>query len=344
MFLKEQIFTIGNKKTTVKYLSKSDLLSFDYKTVLAAFDTNTRKLFQKNIPVEEIVLEPGEITKKWDSVGTIISRAVKIGAARDSLFVGIGGGVVCDMTAFAGSIYMRGAEVVLIPTTLLAMADAALGGKTGIDFLMFKNMIGTFFPAKEVRICIDLLDTLPDREYMSGLAEIIKHGLLRDKEILKILNDQYKAVLARNKDVLSELVERSINVKAWYVEQDAVESGIRAHLNLGHTFGHALESVSGFKGYSHGEAVIWGIIKALKTGVLMGVTDPLWMDTVLSIVEKYSYNLETPIDLDTDDIINALKKDKKKKGSLVQFVLQKNQGETFLSPVDDKFLMKVLKS
>ena len=344
MFFKEHTFSIGNKKTKVKFVSKTDLLVFDYKTVLVSFDTNTRKLFPDNIPVDEIVLEPGEVTKKWESIGDIISQAVEIGAARDSLFVGVGGGVICDMAAFAGSIYMRGAEVVLIPTTLLAMADAALGGKTGIDFQGYKNMIGTFFPAMEVRICIDLLDTLPEREYLSGLAEIIKHGLLRDTKILDILNVKYKEVLARDKDILSEIVERSIKVKAWYVEQDAVESGIRAHLNFGHTFGHALESVSNFKGFSHGEAVVWGIIKALKTGVEMGVTDSKWLKEVLSLVEKYSYNLETPGELETDIIITALKKDKKKKGSSVQFVLQKEQGNTFLSPVADELLREVLKN
>ena len=342
--MKEHTFVIGNKKTTVKFLTKSELLKFDFKMVLASFDTNTRKLFPNNIPVEELVLNPGEVTKNWDSIEAIISKAVDIGAARDSLFVGVGGGVICDMAAFAGSIYMRGTEIILIPTTLLAMADAALGGKTGIDFNAYKNMVGTFSPAKEVRICIDLLNTLPEREYMSGLAEIIKHGLLRDTEILTILNNQYEAILSRDPNVLTDLLERSITVKAWYVEQDAVESGIRTHLNLGHTFGHALESVSNFKGFSHGEAVIWGIIKALKTGVLMGVTDPLWLNEVLSLVEKYSYNLETPENLNFSSIIDALKKDKKKKGSAVQFVLQKNQGNTFLSPVDDSILLEVLKS
>ncbi|MCK5674132.1 MAG: 3-dehydroquinate synthase [Spirochaetales bacterium] len=340
--MKKHTFNIGNKKTVVKFLPLSDLLSFEYKTVLATFDTNTRKLFPDNISIEEITLEPGEITKKWDSVGSIISKAIEVGAARDSLFVGVGGGVICDMAAFAGSIYMRGAEVVLIPTTLLAMADAALGGKTGIDFHGYKNMIGTFFPAKEVRICIDLLNTLPEREYMSGLAEIIKHGLLRDIEILRILNDKYTKVMTRDPSILSELVERSIKVKAWYVEQDAVESGIRTHLNLGHTFGHALESVSNFIGFSHGEAVIWGIIKALETGVKIGVTDPNWLVEVLNLVNKYSYNLETPKNIDTNTIIDALKKDKKKKGSSVQFVLQKEQGKTFLSPVEDELLREII--
>lgn len=342
--MKKQTFNIGRKQTSVRFLDSSELLDFNYETVLTVFDRNTRKLFPENIALEEFILEPGEITKKWESVAAIISKAIETGAARDSLFVGIGGGVICDMTAFAGSIYMRGAEIILIPTTLLAMSDAALGGKTGIDFQGYKNMIGTFAPALEVRICIDLLKSLPDREYMNGLGEIIKHGLLRDTEILKILNNEYISVLARDKDVLTELVDRSIKVKGWYVEQDANESGIRAHLNLGHTFGHALESVSGFTGISHGEAVIWGIIKALKTGVLMGVTNPVWLTEVLSLVEKYSYNLETPKNINTEALINALKKDKKKKGGAVQFVLQRKQGDTFLSPVDDALLMEVLKS
>jgi 3-dehydroquinate synthase len=336
-------YRIGNKQTTVRFLSKEELIKFNYQNVLSVFDQNTRNLFPLEISTDELVLEPGETTKNWESVEGIIKKAIKIGAARDSLFVGVGGGVVCDMVAFAGSVFMRGAEVILIPTTLLAMSDAALGGKTGIDFLGYKNMIGTFFPAKEVRICMDLIDTLPYREYMNGLGEIIKHGLLRDREILKILKNQHKLVKARDKAVLSELVDRSIKVKAWYVEQDAVESGIRAHLNLGHTFGHALESVSGFTAVSHGEAVVWGIIKALKTGIQMGLTDPSWLSEVLSITEKYSYNLDLPPGINSMDLIEAFKKDKKKRDGSVHFVLQKGQGDTFLSTVDDELLLDILK-
>ncbi|MCD6396362.1 MAG: 3-dehydroquinate synthase [Spirochaetaceae bacterium] len=341
--MKNQIYLIGNTKTSVKYFEKSTILDFEFDRVLATFDNNTRKLFPEIIPVEEIVLQSGETSKNWDSIEAILSKAIDIGAARDSLFVGVGGGVVCDMAAFAGSIYMRGTNIVLIPTTLLAMADAAFGGKTGIDFRGYKNMVGTFSPATEVRICIDLLYSLPEREYLSGLAEIIKHGLLRDKEILNILNNQYERVISRDPDIMQTLVEKSIAVKAWYVEQDAVESGIRTHLNLGHTFGHALESVSNFKGYSHGEAVIWGIIKALKTGVLLKTTNPDWLKEVLALVNKYSYNIDTPSNLDLDEILNALQKDKKKKGSNVQFVLQKKQGETFLSSIADDILNKIIK-
>jgi 3-dehydroquinate synthase len=340
--LNKQTLNVGNNKTLINFLPLQDLLTLNTRSVLAVFDNNTRKLFPENIPVEELVLEPGEITKNWDSVKQILTRALSMGLARDSLFVGIGGGVICDMTAFAASIYMRGIDVILIPTTLLAMSDAALGGKTGIDFHSYKNIIGTFAPASEVRICIDLLKSLPDREYMNGLGEIIKHGLLRDKEILSILDNKYEFVIRRDQTVLRELVERSIAVKSWYVEQDAKESGIRAHLNLGHTFGHALESVSGFKGISHGEAVVWGIIKALKTGLMLSKTDSEWLTEVVSLVDKYSYDLKTPKHINPEDIIAALKKDKKKKGDAVQFVLQHNQGDTFLSNIDDNILLSVL--
>ena len=341
--MKNKTYNIGISQTSVKFTSKPSLLSFEFDKVVATFDNNTRKLFPEKIPVEEVVLPSGELSKNWESIDSILSKAVDIGAARDSLFVGVGGGVVCDMAAFAGSVYMRGTKIILIPTTLLAMADAAFGGKTGIDFKGYKNMVGTFSPAMEVRICIEVLESLPEREYLSGLAEIIKHGLLRDKEILNILDNQYERVLSRDPDILQTLVEKSIAVKAWYVEQDAVESGIRTHLNLGHTFGHALESVSNFKGYSHGEAVIWGIVKALKTGVLMKTTSPEWLNQVLALVDKYSYNIDTPSDLNADDIINALQKDKKKKGSDVRFVLQKKQGETFLTTVAGDLLSKIIK-
>ncbi len=341
--MKNRTYNIGISQTSVKFISKSSLLDFEFDKVITVFDNNTRILFPEKIPVEEVVLPPGELSKNWESIDSILSKAVDIGAARDSLFVGVGGGVVCDMAAFAGSVYMRGTKIVLIPTTLLAMADAAFGGKTGIDFRGYKNMVGTFSPALEVRICIEVLESLPKREYLSGLAEIIKHGLLRDKEILNILDNQYERVLSRDPDILQTLVEKSIAVKAWYVEQDALESGIRTHLNLGHTFGHALESVSNFKGYSHGEAVVWGIIKALKTGVCMNTTSPEWLNKVLVLVNKYSYNIETPSYLNADDIINALQKDKKKKGNKIQFVLQKKQGETFLSTVAGDLLSKIIK-
>ncbi len=340
--MKNQVFKIGNSETRVVFSDISRLLDFDHSKTLAVFDENTRKLFPEEIDPVEHILKPGEVSKNWDSVESILSRALESGLARDSLFAGIGGGVICDMTAFAGSVYMRGADIILIPTTLLAMADASLGGKTGIDFLGYKNMIGTFAPAREVRICTDLLFTLPEGEYLNGIGEIFKHGLLRDREILNILKNEYNGVMERKGDVLTDLLERSIQVKGWYVEQDSVEKGIRAHLNLGHTFGHALESVSGFSEVSHGEAVVWGMVKALETGILMGVTPESWLKEVKELAELYSYRLNTPRGINADSLIDAVKKDKKKKGGTVQFVLQKEQGETFLSPVEEDILKQVL--
>ncbi|MEW5817713.1 MAG: 3-dehydroquinate synthase family protein, partial [Spirochaetota bacterium] len=209
---------------------------------LLVFDTNTYSLFKKHIisgsPVS--ILKAGEKYKTWESVDTILSACIENSIGRDGCLLGIGGGVVCDMTAFAASIFMRGCGLILVPTTLLAMVDASLGGKTGIDYSGYKNMAGTFYPAKEIRICLRTLMTLPDTEYLSGLAEVIKHALLKDFDLLNLLEREKKRILNRDLELLGELVARAIAVKGGIVEKDFFEHGVRAYLNFGHTFAHAL--------------------------------------------------------------------------------------------------------
>ncbi|MGH0054254.1 MAG: 3-dehydroquinate synthase, partial [Sphaerochaetaceae bacterium] len=219
--------------------------------VLWVFDTNTAKLF-KQLPPSHIVLESGESAKNFSSLERILSAALDEGLARDGRIIGFGGGVVCDMSAFAASIYMRGCRLTLVPTTLLAMVDASVGGKTAIDFKGMKNMVGTFFPASEVLISIDTLRTLNDKEFLNGLAEVIKHALLsQDEELYKFLLVRKNEILNRDTKALAALVELSLKVKQWYIEQDPSETlGIRQSLNLGHTFGHALESSSHY--------LLWG--------------------------------------------------------------------------------------
>ncbi|MBI9102897.1 MAG: 3-dehydroquinate synthase [Spirochaetales bacterium] len=276
-----------------------------------------------------------------ESVEDILTAGIENGLARDGLFIGIGGGVVCDMTAFAASIYMRGSRVILIPTTLLAMTDASLGGKTGVDFRGYKNMAGTFFPAEELRICPDLLSSLPERDYISGLAEVIKHAFLVKSDLFEFLEREREAVLLREPQILGRMIRESIKVKGDFVERDFREQAERAFLNFGHTFGHALESVSGFAGWSHGEAVAWGMDKALKAGVLMGETDPDYARKVSAFLALYGFRLEAP-GIDPEALINAMGKDKKKREGKIMFVLQKEYGKTFQSEIPRDILQKVL--
>jgi len=154
------------------------------------------------------------------------------------------------------------------------MVDAAIGGKTGVNFGAFKNLVGTFYPAREIRICLDFLVTLPEAEYRSGLAEVIKAAMLGDARLFELLESEPDAVRNRDPSVTEELVRRAVSVKAVHVREDLTEQGIRSHLNLGHTFAHALESVAGFGAVAHGDAVAWGIVQALRLGSALGITDP----------------------------------------------------------------------
>lgn len=312
--------------------------------VLWVFDRNSASLFT-SLPDQNVVLEPGEIHKGWRSIEIILSAAVEYGLARDSIFIGFGGGVICDMTALASSLYMRGARLVLVPTTLLCMVDASVGGKTAIDFSNAKNLIGSFYPAEEVLICTDTLRTLPENEYRSGLGEVVKHAFLtKNDDLYKFMMDNHEKIMARDRSTVSEMVKLSIAVKAEFIEKDPTEKkGIRSFLNLGHTFAHALESSGNFSSFSHGKAVAWGISRALELGVLMGVTEESYQKKCDELLRKYKFDIDYRIGRgDWISFYQALGKDKKKLSGEVKFVLMKGQGEPFLSPVDISLLKKVV--
>jgi 3-dehydroquinate synthase len=304
------------------------------------FDQNTLPLFQP-IPEKSIVIPPGEEHKQLSTVEQILEKMLEAGLARDSRVVGVGGGVMTDMSAFAASLYMRGCRLTLLPTTLLAMVDAAFGGKTGVDFKKYKNTVGSFYPADTLLIWPGALETLSQKEYVSGLAESLKAALLMDAELWMLFREKREAVLDREPEVLKEILIRSLAVKGRIVEEDMRESGVRAHLNLGHTFGHALETVTNFGLMTHGEAVCWGIGKAMDTGVLLGYTSESYAQEVKETLEAYGFSLKTP-KITVESLISAMEKDKKKKSGTVRFVLQRGPQDTFLTPVDREVIQKVL--
>lgn len=316
------------------------------KASLCVFDQNTRKLFEKS----DLVLPAGEEHKNWRSVETILKKAVELGLGRDSVIAGAGGGVVCDITAFASSLYMRGCGLLLVPTSLLAMVDAAAGGKTGIDFGGYKNMVGTFYPAARILISIDYLLSLPERELRCGLAEVIKSAMLDDSDLLTLLEEEREGVFRRDGDLMKELVSRSLQVKARYVESDYREGGIRAHLNLGHTFGHALESVSGFTGISHGEAVAWGILRALDAGIKTGNTDPEYGKRIEALIRAYGFSPRFEqasvqggtSGITPESIFDAMNQDKKKRAGDLRFILQRKACATYIESLEKELVLEVV--
>lgn len=333
---------VGGKNTDVQFLSRDALTLYPFADAsICVCDEHTERI--EGIPERRVVVLPaGEEHKSILSVQRILDAALETGLARDSSFIAFGGGVVCDMTAFAASIYMRGAPLTLIPTTLLSMVDASIGGKTGIDYGGCKNIVGTFYPAEVVIICIELLFSLPEPEYRSGLAEVLKHGLLKGGQLLSLLEEKREAILAREPDILHEVIFRSLTVKKEYIEADPFEVGVRSHLNLGHTFAHGLESSLRFSGVSHGDAVAWGIARAMETGLALGITDRAYAARVSKLLASYGFRLSYP-EAERSVIMSAMQHDKKKREGQVRFVLQKAEADTLTMPVPDNVLESVFK-
>lgn len=303
--------------------------------------------FVPDIPL--VVLHSGDSAKNLESVALIAEKAAAAGLDRAAYFIGFGGGVVCDITALAASLYMRGVRCILLPTTVLAMADAAVGGKTAINLCGYKNILGTFYAASAIFFCFPVLQSLPEAEYRSGLAEALKTAVLYDAELYHIFVQHTDAILKRDMDILSVIIRRAAEAKARVVERDFTEHGERSFLNFGHTFAHALESLSNFT-VLHGDAVAWGMSRALAVGCRLQITNKDYADSLRSILNCYGW-CTTPvysgIHLNTDSfaaaIIERMKKDKKNRYGRIRLVLQEDMLKTQLREVADSVIQEVLR-
>jgi shikimate kinase / 3-dehydroquinate synthase len=273
----------------------------------------------------EVVLTPGEIHKHIGSVERIWRTALNAGCDRKSVFVGLGGGVATDITGFAAASFMRGVRWLGVPTTLLAMVDASVGGKTGVDLDQAKNAVGAFHQPSGVLCDTELEATEPERGYVSALAEVVKTAVIGDPAMLDLLEREAARVRARDQDLVGELVRRSISVKARIVSMDERESGLRAVLNLGHTVGHALESHAGLERLTHGEAVSLGLVAALRIGQTLGHTPAALGERVTRLLGE----LGLPVDLSREPLREAaelLGHDKKRAGKHLKFVVAYEPG------------------
>lgn len=261
----------------------------------------------------------GECNKNIRVIEKLLHGMAKHGADRSSIVIALGGGVVCDMAGFAASIYMRGIPVVQIPTTLLAQVDAAIGGKTGVDLKAGKNLAGTFHQPSLVIVDPVVLRTLPEREYRSGLFEVIKCAIIRDARLLEYIEENRKAILARNPSTVQHIIEASVKVKADVVSSDERESGLRRILNFGHTIGHAIEAATGYKHLLHGEGVAWGMIAAIQISCKMKMLSDELATLMTDLV--LSYGPLPPIRVSCKQIIKFLASDKKSVSGVPHFVL-----------------------
>ncbi len=297
-----------------------------------------------------IVLGAGESYKTIDSVLAIVKAALEHNFTRSAVFIGIGGGVITDMTGFAASIFKRGVSAEFVPTTLLADVDAAIGGKTGCDFESYKNMIGAFYPAGHVNVWPSFAKSLSDREFVSGLAEAIKTAFLFSRELLDFMRQNRDAVMGRDVDALFRIISECSSAKAEVVHRDFKEKGERAFLNLGHTFGHALESVAGLGAVTHGEAVAWGMGRALDLSCSMDLCSSMFRDEGKELLASFGYDTSPlPAALhDVEDaskkLLEAMKKDKKNVStSTVRVIMQHYYCDTFIAEAPDEAILAVLK-
>jgi 3-dehydroquinate synthase len=284
-----------------------------------------RKSFSKaGRKVEIIQMPDGERSKTLSQLEKLASKLVNRGADRRSVILALGGGVVGDVAGFLASIFMRGIPVVQIPTTLLAQVDSAIGGKTGVNLKSGKNLLGTFYQPLAVLADPDVLATLPEREYRSGLFEAMKYGVIRNPAIFELMEANRDALLQRNGALLETLITECIRVKAEVVSADERESGERRILNFGHTIGHALEAETDYKQFLHGEAVGWGMIAATMIGAAMQMTDSLTAQRIIGLVRACA---PLPrVEVNSEGIVKRLLSDKKTVGGVPHFVLPTSIG------------------
>ena len=282
------------------------------------------------LPVEEIVFPEGEEQKNIHTLTGLAEGLLERGADRTSALIALGGGVVGDLTAFLASIFMRGIPHIQVPTTLLAQVDSSIGGKAGVDLPSAKNMLGTFSQPKAVFIDLAFLETLPPREFANGLAEIVKYGIIEDPQILEELEKGREDLRRRDIHFLEGIIAKCCRIKKAIVESDEKDRGLRRILNFGHTVGHAVEAESGFA-VSHGEAVAMGMCAAALLSEKRQYLSPEDRERIFSAIGGLGLPVRIPASLDPEGILKGLKKDKKKEGDQVHFVLLKKPGMPFVN-------------
>jgi 3-dehydroquinate synthase len=282
------------------------------------------------VKVAEVVLPDGEAYKNWETLNLIFGALLSERAERKTTLIALGGGVIGDMTGFAAACYQRGVPFIQIPTTLLSQVDSSVGGKTGINHPLGKNMIGAFYQPKLVLADTATLQTLPARELSAGLAEVIKYGLIWDAEFLAWLEARIDALRALDVDAIAHAIRRSCEIKAQVVAQDEREGGIRAILNLGHTFGHAIETGMGYGTWLHGEAVAAGMVLAAETSQRLGWLDEADVARTRALIRAAGLPDVAP-NLGVDRYLEYMGHDKKVEGGKMRFVLLKKLGEAVVT-------------
>ena len=308
-------------------------------------DTLVRTLRGKYAKVFTLALPDGEAHKNWETLNLIFDALLQNGCDRKCMLVALGGGVVGDMTGFAAASFMRGVPFVQVPTTLLSQVDSSVGGKTGINHPLGKNMVGAFYQPLRVICDLDTLKTLPERELSAGLAEIIKYGPIADLSFMGWLEQNMDRLLARDVDALTHAVKRSCEIKAWVVAQDEREGGLRAILNFGHTFGHAIEAGMGYGAWLHGEGVGCGMLMAAHLSLCLGLVDAQFVERLKALIVRAGLPVVGPV-LDAADnagrYLELMRLDKKSDAGEIKFVLIDGPSKACVRGAPDALVREVV--
>lgn len=337
-YISEVIDALNISDRRICIISDSNVEKYHMDTVRNALAPLCNKVYSFSFAA-------GEKQKNTHTIEDMYSYIIENHFDRNDVIFALGGGVVGDMSGFLAATYLRGIKFVQLPTSLLAMVDSSIGGKTGVDFNGYKNMVGAFHMPSYVYINMDVLNTLPDREYISGFAEIIKHSIIKDKEYFNYLICNSDKALDRNLSIMAEIIYRSCQIKQSVVEEDPTEKGIRAHLNFGHTIGHAIEKYMNFS-MLHGECVALGSIAALYISLKRNlITEEEYIAAVeLFKAYRLPVNLNGINDSDIDKIIAITKNDKKADNNCIKFVLVNGIGNAFTDKtVTDEEMKEALK-
>jgi len=334
---------LKDKKIITRYIKT--------KTICIVSNTTVSKLYLENIKnllddyqIVEAIIDDGEEFKNHDSLNHIYTKLLENQCNRDTTILALGGGVVGDIGGYAAASFLRGIPFIQIPTTLLAQVDSSVGGKTGINHLLGKNMIGAFYQPQAVVIDLNVLKTLDNRQISAGLAEVIKYGLIWDKNFFEYLEQNIDNLKQLNFKHLEHVIYRSCEIKAKVVSEDEKESGIRAILNLGHTFGHAIENCLGYGEWLHGEAVGCGMVLAAKMSLAQGWLSESEFDRVKDLIFQANLPIEKP-KIDYENFIGAMKLDKKNKDKEIYLVLQQGIGKAIVTnQYSSNILDEIIKS
>lgn len=330
---------LGQAALVNPHVKAQQVLIVSNETVAPLYLEKTQAAFQ-DFQVASVILPDGEEYKNLEVLNRIFDSLLSQRFDRQSTLIALGGGVVGDMTGFAAACYQRGVSFIQIPTTLLAQVDSSVGGKTGVNHRLGKNMIGAFHQPQCVVIDTDTLQTLDDRQLSAGLAEVIKYGLINDAEFFDWLENHAEELLARDSQALSFAIARSCQNKAQIVAEDERESGRRALLNLGHTFGHAIETGMGYGQVLHGEAVAIGMNLAAQFSAQLGWLNNADVTRITNLIEKMALPSQLPKELTVEQMLKLMQVDKKVREGKIRLVLLQNLGNALLTDQYDPQLLK----